>query len=74
MSVNRDGDDFISESVYYVNKKLKIRHLLSVNNLFLFSLTQVNPNPIVHNSSYFGRHVHQAKMNRAQIKKYLSVL
>lgn len=34
----------------------------------MFSWTHVNPNTIVHNGSYFHRHVHEAKMNGAQIK------
>lgn len=71
MRVNRDVYDITSESGYDVNKKMKIRHLLSIKNLTLFTLllTHVHPNSIVHNSSYFSQHVHQAKTNRTQIKE-----
>ena len=68
--VNRDGNDIISETGYDVNNVLKIRCvcLVSIIDSVHIFLTHVNPNPIVHNSLYFGRRMHQAKMNRVQIK------
>ena len=68
--VNRDGNDIISETGYNVNNTLKIRGfcLVSIIDSVHIFLTHVNPNPIIHNSLYFGRRMHQAKTNRVQIE------